>query len=526
MFQKFQAIFFIAALGFLGCCHANTLKLKPKENATISMQINLKDVLTKSSGNSILGSAAKYTITSGGPGRIHFMKINFYTDSPFNPCNTPIPTVSPVATASILDNGPGFSFATSDTISLNATSTYSLVANQIGAASADTITCMQLYVDGSNATNNGINCTAFTETCGAGTCSTSTSTPSVTWGSGPTQCSTPATTPTNASAPFVYISNYLPNEGGDYFVTQCAFGSTPGDLNESSCTQLTSTQFDSPFDIGANNAYAIVANIGASCLNCGSVGICRINPATGTFLDNSSADTCMTYGALPSTLGNISVTSPSACYANDQFVYFTDSGYSGGSLVGNPYVYVCTFSSASTGGTLSNCARTASSYAFNGPIELTINYNISNNTTYAYITDTSTTSGKNVVICTVNSDGTFTSCNGYNLGLDLSTVGGGIAINNGYVYITNAGPSQSTSYVYACPINLSNGTINPCTSYVGTTYLFNTPTDIAIHDGYAYVTNQSDSSITYCAVSGITLSGCTNTALGGTLNNPGGLSIY
>lgn len=527
MLQKLQILVILLNWVILGCCNAATASLETKNNSIFITNIKLKDLLSISKLKDLAGIAAQYQVTSGS-GSIHFMKINFYNDSPNNPCNMVVPTVSPDATASIVDNGDGFVFNSGDYINLNATSAYSLVSNQLGIAAANDIKCIQLYVNGGNESNDGINCNAFAQDCSSNNrCDTSTLTQVVSWGANPEVCVTPATIPTNASAPFLYVANYVGNN-----ITQCAFSAE----NLTGCNNLTSSSFDNTFYIGANNGYSIITNVGSqSAAGDGSYTICKINPENGTFENDSLTDTCSKYTTLPGDTPFI-ITSLGGCYPNDNYVYFTEAGYAGGAQLGNPAVYFCQFLATSgSGNPLSNCTEVAG-YSFNAPIDISIYKPTNSSVTYAYIMDTANLNDippklNNIVICNVNlASGELSSCTGYSKDpSNFQNIGGGIAINNGYVYFANAGPDEPNSYVYACPIDQNTGqlTLNSCVSYRGDgSNQFNTPTDIIIHNDYAYITNQTTSTITYCQVSGTTLTNCSNTDLGGLLSGPGGLKIY
>jgi hypothetical protein len=127
----------------------------------------------------------------------------------------------------------------------------------------------------------------------------------------------------------------------------------------------------------------------------------------------------------------------------------------------------------------------------------------------AYITDSTNAS---VVVCSINPDGTFGTCNPFGAGLyfiNPSSVA--ISPNNKFLYVTNN--FNFFNLVTLCPIN-SDGSLAAC-SFTGSN--INTAQGITINPAgtFAYISN-ANNTVTVCAINNVTgsLSGCATTGNG------------
>lgn len=96
-----------------------------------------------------------------------------------------------------------------------------------------------------------------------------------------------------------------------------------------------------------------------------------------------------------------------------------------------------------------------------------------------YVTSSSSTDPTSWY-CTIDGGGTLT-CNPFT----STTVANGIAINNGYAYITN----QTSNTITPCPINAANGIPGTCST--AQTYSATGPTGIALNAGIYYFTGST-----------------------------------
>jgi hypothetical protein len=108
----------------------------------------------------------------------------------------------------------------------------------------------------------------------------------------------------------------------------------------------------------------------------------------------------------------------------------------------------------------------------------------------------------------------------------------GIAINNSYAYISNSGPEQFNQGVTYCSV--SGQSLSSC-SFVQGDASFSVPSDLAISNGTLYITNFNSNTVqtTYCTIPGgvpstVCTSGSGQGTISGTsnlLNEPEGISF-
>jgi hypothetical protein len=198
----------------------------------------------------------------------------------------------------------------------------------------------------------------------------------------------------------------------------------------------------------------------------GSVTYCSLN-TDGTL----STPTCATTGG--------GFTAASGIAFNGAFAYVADYG--------NNAVDVC---SVGADGSLSGCVPTGG--VFQTPWQLAISG------TTLYATNASLTGG--VTACAINADGTLSACAPATAGTGTT----GIAISSSYTYL---GAGSST--VDVCALGFSG-----C-SVTGGGAVFSAVAGISIANGYAYVANEGNGTVSVCTVgSSGGLSACTTSAVG------------
>ena len=294
--------------------------------------------------------------------------------------------------------------------------------------------------------------------------------------------------------------------------------------------------------------------------------------ATATYDDGSTADitSAVTWQSSDHTVASIStsgVATSSTTGSTNITATFSGVTSTASTITVNNYVYVAnggagnvSYCIRNTNGSLTGCQATASG-TYNFLQGITINSAL----TYLYLTD-----GRNIFICSVESNGNLASCNTTGGGFSFDTpVAVTLNPSNTYAYIAEntAGPNNIIScdvntsngelqncvtnafsgvqplglavnpadtYLYVvdfnhafyCPINNTNGKINTCVQ-TGSFPAFSGPYNIAINPAgtYAYVTlNTGGTGVDYCQINGdASLSGCTGTGSG--FGNPTGISI-
>jgi|GEM_PF-2529077 len=136
---------------------------------------------------------------------------------------------------------------------------------------------------------------------------------------------------------------------------------------------------------------------------------------------------------------------------------------------------------------------------------------------WAYIANQS--AGNAVSYCTINLAGSLSGC--------MSTGNGfanpnGVAVNNGYAYINNI----SNNSVSLCSVNPVLGSLSGCiTTASGTP--FAAPSQLVINNGFAFIDNIGNNTVVVCNVNPSTgaLSACRDSGVGSIFNGPSGLAI-
>ena len=185
---------------------------------------------------------------------------------------------------------------------------------------------------------------------------------------------------------------------------------------------------------------------------------------------------------------------------------------------GNNNVYKCNYDpTQSAANAISNCTTQSISGGFQGPRSIAFSHNT------AFITDSNGSTGR-LISCTVNTDGSLTGCNPVTTGLTLQ-VPIGIAINNDYLYISDF-RANSISYC-----SMSGATISSCTN-ISTSGIFRSPKQIAIYNNYAYIINSANGgtngAVTSCNISNgsFSSSDCTSALSYSGFSAPQSIFIY
>lgn len=454
MLRQFKIGMFIAALGIFALNNGfATDSSAHQESSKPEKVIHLKDLLSTSP--SIAGSAGQVTISTGGPqGNIHFLKAYFYGGA----C-----TGTPLGIASVIDNGAGFLFSDSQTVSLNTTAAYKLAFNQ-GFDPNGIVHCLALYLDGSNSTSNSIGCVQYAdETCGASTCI-----------SGITQ--SPSWSSLNQGSPCMIRYAYVTSVAGSGAVYKCTIDSTTGDFI-GACVS-TGSGFTGTSSIALNNGYAYVLSGAASPY---VVSKCSI-------LTNNGALNCG-----PTTTVNVTI--PAGIAINDGYAYITGNGSNN--------VELCTVNPLN--GSL-NCPGTLTGSNLSGPNAITINNN------YAYIANGG---NSKVTVCSITGSGLLDPCDAITVGVFPSA----LAAYNGYLYITSLGGNS----IQQCAISSSDGGLT-CSSPVS---IDTSSSGISIMNGFAYISSSVSNSVIKCSINSITgVLDCSAGVIGSGYTSPGLSAIF
>jgi hypothetical protein len=398
---------------------------------------NLKNffIMPSKHPNSLAATAGQLTIT--GAGTIRFIQAFFYSDTG---CSTLL------GAASITDNSNGFPFTNGQTIRMNESAIYQLANNQ-NITTGD-ISCMRLFLNGSNQEPDGVSCQDFNDiTCTGVTC-TSNQTKTVSWVASPTKCINP----------FAYVTN-----GSDSTVLQCTIATSGGAL--SNCTS-TGSDFSAPYGIAFNNNYAYIANNDVN-----EIMKCTLDASDGTFVADSCVDTGVTVDTpagialntayfyvvegtvLKCTVnpssGELTSCGTTASGVSDASTIAFNNGYAylTNILVPSSTVYQCAVN-ASTG-VLTDCTSTGSNFTFPNSIAI--------NNGYAYVGNPTENS---VTKCTIDTDGTFVTDSCASTGSSFSFPLG-IAFNNGFAYIVNNPAATVNDTISKCTVG-ANGDLDPC----------------------------------------------------------------
>ncbi|MBX9597304.1 MAG: Ig-like domain-containing protein [Burkholderiales bacterium] len=159
----------------------------------------------------------------------------------------------------------------------------------------------------------------------------------------------------------------------------------------------------------------------------------------------------------------------------------------------------------------------ATLYGITNSGELLVTNTAFESTVWAYVANQS--AGNAVSYCSINIAGSLSEC--------MSTGSGfanpnGIAINNGYAYINNI----SNNSVSLCSVDPVLGSLSGCiTTASGTP--FAAPSQLVINNGFAFIDNIGNNTVVVCSVnpSSGALFACNDSGVGSIFNGPSGLAI-
>ncbi|MCH9755985.1 MAG: hypothetical protein K0U37_02175 [Gammaproteobacteria bacterium] len=352
---------------------------------------------------------------------------------------------------SVVDNADGFSFSSGQTVNFNSSAAYTL-ANNLGIATGN-IACMKLFLNGSNQSNDGINCQDFTDMSCSGTTCTSSQTKSLSWDAAPDFCATR------------YF--YNPNNNNST-VSKCIINDADGLLPVCTTTG-DGFSFNNPRGITISSGYAYISQSGAGD---------NIIKCTYDGSDGSLSNCAENVGSLSNVEGIATLT--------NKYLYFANRGAH--------QVRKCEIDSAN--GDLLGCAAVGT--GFSQPI------GISFNNGYIYVANVG---GSHIRKCTVSLvDGTLSDCGAVGDGFSIPTA---VLLNNGYIYVANYGPDT----IRKCTVDAGDGSLTSCSDVE--TGLSN-PTGLVISHGYLYISNSGNSTVRRCEVSSLdgTLSNCISVGSG------------
>ncbi|MCD6046438.1 MAG: hypothetical protein K0S08_85 [Gammaproteobacteria bacterium] len=270
-------------------------------------------------------------------------------------------------------------------------------------------------------------------------------------------------------------------------------------LDGSSVYQLASNRGLTANDITCIRLYMDGGNnspSGASCIN---------------FTENCAGSSCSSPEFDPTNTNWVA--SPTACV--QRYAYITSNA-------ADKAIVKCTVDTVENGGTLSNCITT-------GPSLKAGSLGNAFNNGYSYFSNNKSTSPTsfNVSSCSMDpsSSGTLnTSCTNNSFSLSSGYTLKGIAISGIYAYIINGSSTTDSGQLEVCNISSTDGSLSNCTTAVSSG--FNDPRSITINNGYAYITNNADNTISTCTVSGSTVSNCSSSNPSSKANAPRGITTY
>lgn len=488
LFKRYLLLFFMAFLQFetvfAGVLMDKPEKSLPSLNELFDGYCSKNLLFSASSGN------AGSLIFLSGEGNIRFAQTFYYTNIDNGVCSNIIATASVIDDAGrgipvheVTPNGQPLC----ETLQLSATSIYSSIQNQ--GVNPEDVTCMQVFFDGSSESFEGVPCQNFTDISCVNDACTSNQTKAVNWEANPPRCTTR----------YAYITNLINNT-----VSQCAISSDDGSLSD--CAVTIGSVFDEPsLGIAFDSNYVFISNKANNTLE-----QCTFDADTGAFNLCSISD-----------LG-ISLDAPEGIVISNGYIVIANYGDPDNSDPGS--MSLCELDS----GEVSNCSSYTGT-GFENPAGIALlNSNIIFSTKNNKLWDCGISSGgvadcfeisisglndpkgiavadshyyvankkdNNVVVCPTGS--TPDTCATTGSGLDEPD---GILVNNGYVYITNNGSSK----VSLCTLNSGGGSFNCKDSsgnHVYTGSGFNIPKGITYNNGYVYVNNKGNSTVSKCEVS-------------------------
>jgi len=188
--------------------------------------------------------------------------------------------------------------------------------------------------------------------------------------------------------------------------------------------------------------------------------------------------------------------------------------YVGSGRNGDPSLSLCPINSD---GTLTTCSTSTGNNTFDGPSSIALN----NAGSIAYVANSS---GGNVSVCPINTNGSFGICNTTANEIPLPVA---LVLNSAgsIAYVTDT----LFNTIFLCPIN-ANGSFGACSA---TAVGFNSPSGLVLKNtgSIAYVTNRGDNTVSLCPINADGSFGtCTTTGngfdrpVGIALNNTGSIA--
>ena len=284
--------------------------------------------------------------------------------------------------------------------------------------------------------------------------------PSIAYAAGNTQKPHSANSTVNITAKsYAYVTNYA-----NYSVSACLVDPSNGSLSECKTNSLgTNNNYTlQGIAISGNQAYISVVSQDASSFR---VVLCNVN---GNTLNQCNTISEQSGRALSSTVLN---------------------GYFYAANNTQNFINFCTLSSGGS------CATTGTNLS--GPSS-GVGFYTNGSTTYAYITNYSS-SNTSVTMCTAaSSGGAFENCQQLTTPTPYSSTAlaspSAIVVSGSMAYIA----SQGASTILECAIT-DSGTFSTCTSFSDLT-IINTPMGLGVYNGYLYINNNSASTVTNCAI--------------------------
>ncbi len=481
-------------IGIIGLCVNASLAnaAAATANTALDTSVGLHSLLSVIPSALLTPYAAQMQLTTNS-GVIHQAQLRFYSsaDCSPGPSNTNV-----LGNFSIVDNGDdalaGVTFNASNTIAVSATGAY--IAATATTSNVSNIACMQVYLDGGNESPNGASCQNFAESCGGGTCTTTTSTPLVPWSNNPTACATR----------YAYVANKggMVNTNANTIST-CTISASTGLLSD--CTS-SNALLNMPQGIDVNNGFLYSSNEGSG--------------TDVTQFQVSAAD-----GSLGTSAANHTFNQSTDVTLNGQYAYVTLNTPSNNLIQ-------CTVNQnqlAPSTPQLSNCSVSGATQNFSYPAGIAFNAG------YAYIANNyPNNNNPTVTQCNVNPNtGVLSNCSQENISNYLWVLNfnvNSLTINNGYVYLT----SKDSNILLSCPIQ-KGGSLTSCsqmnygnpqaTSAPGALGFFSNSSD---GNDYAYLSDFLNDYIYRCTInlSNGTLQKCTQITDDSDFNAPSGIAIY
>lgn len=431
-----------------------------------------------------VGDGNGAAITMSGAGTTRFLQFFFYETG----CSTLL------GASSIIDNSSGLPFSNGQTVSFDSGSIYTIATNV--EVTPSQVGCMKVYMDGGAQSTSGISCQTFSsESCSGSTCNSNQGANSATWG-----------TPTACATRYAYISQFNTNSTQNIYRCQIESNGTLDNCELTGPSPLKNATLGST----VSNGYIYISNNPASTPQ---VSYCPVVAATG--LVDTTLSNCRT-ASEPS---GVTFKGPKGVTISAGYAYLLD-----GASSSNLYPCVVSPSHSSPG-------MTCSSGIDSG---LDDPRGIAMNNGYLYISNNAGGLGNGTIsICQVSDGAVVGSCSTASVATAYADSPRGVAVYNNYLYFVNDTVTGTGGAITSCSIN-TDGTLGTCADTGSGISAFGNPQGIAIYNGYVYVTDTANH-VLKCTLSGdgtITNGSCVQTATtdqnGDTISisSPTGISIF